>query len=92
MTTASAGRLHRAGARVAARLLLLGVAILQRLPDRPVYAIGFRAGRLASRVMRERRELARANLGRDGQVGRGSLALIGDSQNRDTPTAPDAAV
>lgn len=64
MTTASAGRLHRAGARVAARLLLLGVAILQRLPDRPVYAIGFRAGRLASRVMRERRGLARANLGR----------------------------
>jgi KDO2-lipid IV(A) lauroyltransferase len=52
------------GSRIAARLLLGGVAVLQRLPDRPVYSIGFRAGRVASRLMARRRDLARANLAR----------------------------
>jgi KDO2-lipid IV(A) lauroyltransferase len=50
--------------RVGARLLLLGVAVLQRLPDRPVYRLGFRAGRIASRFMGSRRALARSNLAR----------------------------
>jgi KDO2-lipid IV(A) lauroyltransferase len=52
------------GSRVAVRLLLLGVSVIQHLPDRPVYRLGFRAGRLASRFMGERRALARANLAR----------------------------
>jgi KDO2-lipid IV(A) lauroyltransferase len=64
----SADGLRGAGSRSAARLLLLGVAVLQRLPDRPVYRIGFAAGRLASRWMGERRALARANLARVCQV------------------------
>jgi KDO2-lipid IV(A) lauroyltransferase len=63
-TTTSAGAADGIASRVAARLLLLGVAVLQRLPDRPVYRVGFRAGRLASRFMRGRRALARANLAR----------------------------
>ncbi|MET0772624.1 MAG: hypothetical protein ABWZ82_06045 [Candidatus Limnocylindrales bacterium] len=50
--------------RLAARLLLLGVAVLQRSPDRLVYRLGFRAGRMASRLMGERRALARANMTR----------------------------
>lgn len=50
--------------RSLARALLLGVAILQRLPDRPVYRLGFRTGRIASRFMGQRRALVRANLAR----------------------------
>ena len=50
--------------RFGARLLLLGVAVLQRSPDRLVYRLGFRAGRIASRFMGGRRALARANLAR----------------------------
>ncbi|MFN8520394.1 MAG: hypothetical protein U0667_13580 [Chloroflexota bacterium] len=60
----AAAGLRGAGSRLAARVLLLGVAVLQRLPDGPVYGLGFRAGRLASRFMGERRALARANLAR----------------------------
>ena len=63
-TTLSASGLRGTGSRLATRLLLLGVALLQRLPDRVVYRIGFRAGRLASRSMTRRRVLARANLAR----------------------------
>jgi KDO2-lipid IV(A) lauroyltransferase len=62
--TTSAAALHRGRMRLGTRLLLLGVAVLQRLPDRPLYRLGFRAGRIASRLMGRRRALARANLGR----------------------------
>ncbi|MEZ4596138.1 MAG: hypothetical protein R3C32_04415 [Chloroflexota bacterium] len=61
---ARVGRLRGAGSWVAARLLLLGVAVLQRLPDGPVYRVGFWAGAAASRCMRGRRALVRANLAR----------------------------
>lgn len=64
MTTAAAGRLRGLGSWLAARLLIAGVAVLQRLPDGPVYWLGFRSGCLASRLMSERRALVRANLGR----------------------------
>jgi lauroyl/myristoyl acyltransferase len=50
--------------RLATRGVLLGVALLRWLPDRPVYRVGFAAGRVASRLMRSRRALARANLKR----------------------------
>jgi KDO2-lipid IV(A) lauroyltransferase len=63
--------------------LLLGVAVLQRLPDRLVFRIGFRAGRLASRLMTERRHIARANLARVCQ------AL--ESTSRATPRVAAAA-
>ena len=62
--TTSDGGVDGIAAGSAARLLLLGVAVLQRLPDRPVYRLGFRAGRIASRFMRGRRALVRANLAR----------------------------
>lgn len=61
---ARVGRLRGAGSGVAAWLLLLGVAVLQRLPDGPVYRVGFWAGAAASRCMRGRRALVRANLAR----------------------------
>ena len=59
-----AGGIGAAVSWLAVRGLLLGVSVLQHLPDRPVYRLGFRAGRLASRFMGERRALARANLAR----------------------------
>lgn len=51
-------------ARLGTRLLLVGVAILRRLPDGPLYHLGFRIGRAASRSMGRRRALVRANLAR----------------------------
>jgi KDO2-lipid IV(A) lauroyltransferase len=50
--------------RIGGWLLVGGVRLLQLLPDRPVYRLGFRLGRLLPRVMGERRELARRNLQR----------------------------
>jgi KDO2-lipid IV(A) lauroyltransferase len=63
-STTFARRLKGIGSRFAVRLLVLGVAVLQRLPDGPVYRLGYHAGRVASRFMAERRALARANLAR----------------------------
>jgi len=82
-TTTSAPRVDGVAARIAARLLLLGVAVLQRLPDRPVYRLGFRAGRVASRLMRSRRALARANLAR--------VCRALDDSGRATPRVSAAA-
>ncbi len=85
-TTTSEGATGGIAARVAARLLLLGVAVLQRLPDRPVYRVGFRAGRLASRFMGGRRALARANLARVC----GALEATGRATPRVSAAARDA--
>jgi KDO2-lipid IV(A) lauroyltransferase len=85
VTSASttAGAQVGARTRIATRLLLLGVEVLQRLPDGPVYRLGFRAGRVASRFMGERRTLARANLGR--------VCRALDATGRGTPRARAAA-
>lgn len=82
-TGASTADLRTVGSRLAARLLLLGVAVLQRLPDGPVYRLGFRAGRIASRFMGQRRTLARANLSR--------VCRALDETGRATPRASAAA-
>jgi lauroyl/myristoyl acyltransferase len=50
--------------RLAGRLLLVGVRLLQLLPDKPVYRLTYAAGRGLSYLMPERRALVRANLGR----------------------------
>jgi len=84
-TPSPAGR-SRVLARLGSRLLLLGVAVLQRLPDRPVYRLGFRAGRVASRFMGRRRALARANLARVCQA----LDAAGEASARIRAAAHDA--
>lgn len=50
--------------RVCGWLVVGGIRFLRMLPDRPVYRLGFRLGRLLPRVMRARRDLARRNLRR----------------------------
>lgn len=52
------------GQRLLARVLMLGVSVLQRLPDRAVYRLSHALGVGLSYLMRERRALVRANLGR----------------------------
>ncbi len=52
------------GQRIAGRLLIRGIGLLQWLPDRPVYRVAHLAGRGISYLMPERRALVRANLGR----------------------------
>lgn len=88
MTTgaSSAAAPRRVGVRLGTRLLLLGVAVLQRLPDRPVYRLGFRAGRVASRFMGGRRALARANLARVCRA----LDAAGEGSARVRAAATDA--
>ncbi len=51
-------------ARPAGWLLVGGVRLLQLLPDRPVYRLGFRLGRWLPHLMAERRDLGRRNLQR----------------------------
>ncbi len=66
-TTAAAPVASRGGTlrqRIAGRALIAGVWLLQRLPDKPVYRLAHLLGRGLSYLMRERRALARANLGR----------------------------
>jgi lauroyl/myristoyl acyltransferase len=88
VTAPPGDRLHGLGSWLAARLLIAGVGVLQRLPDGLVYGLGFRAGRLASRLMRERRALVRANLGRVCRA----LVASGDASPRIGAAARDARV
>ncbi len=85
VTAPTAERLRDAAQRIAARLMLLGVAALQRLPDGPVYGLGFWAGRLASRLMTQRRARVRANLGRVCRA----LVAKGDATPRTAAAAHD---
>jgi phosphatidylinositol dimannoside acyltransferase len=50
--------------RIAGRSLVAVVQLLQHLPDKPVYRLAHLFGRGLSYLMRERRALVRANLGR----------------------------
>ena len=50
--------------RLGARALMLGVAVLMRLPDRVVYRVAHALGVALSYVLRRRRALVRDNLGR----------------------------
>lgn len=50
--------------RLRARLLLVGLALLRRSPEGLVYRAAYGAGVMASFVLRDRRRLLRANLGR----------------------------
>lgn len=69
--TASTGSGHAGGAagdglaqQILLRLLIGGLAVAQRLPDRPIYRLAFMAGRGLSRLLPARRALVRANLAR----------------------------